>query len=165
MRSGVCPPPLPSWAGCSRTSVRPAHTHCTISPVDRLTTDSFRTADKYGQVTRDQLKSYREGIWQAPELTRQPSTLTRIILLCLINGPFFGIPQTYLAHVKSASEFRGHLAGLKESWESYTLQLVREFSDFILIVSYPESSRACWRVELTPCTARQPCCFREPSIR
>ncbi|KAL1944290.1 hypothetical protein VTO73DRAFT_3475 [Trametes versicolor] len=96
---------------------------------------SFRTADKYGQVTRDQLKSYRESIWQAPELTRQPSTLARVVLTCLINGPFFGIPTTYLAHVKSASEFRGHLAGLKQSWESYTLQLVREYSDFILIAT------------------------------
>lgn len=88
-------------------------------------------------MTRDQLKSYRESIWQAPELTRQPSTLARVVLTCLINGPFFGIPTTYLAHVKSASEFRGHLAGLKQSWESYTLQLVREYSDFILIVSVP----------------------------
>ncbi|KAI0832557.1 hypothetical protein BC628DRAFT_1414846 [Trametes gibbosa] len=96
---------------------------------------SFRSADKYGQVTREQHKSYRQSIWQAPELTREPSALTRFVVRCLIHGPFFGIPQTYLEHVKSASEFRGHLAGLKQSWEAYTLQLVREYSDFILIAT------------------------------
>ena len=56
-------------------------------------------------------------------------------LALIINGPCFGIPQTYLAHIKTASEFRGHLAGLRESWQSYTRQLVREYSDFILVVS------------------------------
>ncbi|KAI0638317.1 hypothetical protein C8Q77DRAFT_1215149 [Trametes polyzona] len=96
---------------------------------------SSRPAQKYGLYTHEQLKAFRESAHQAPELTRQPSALTRLVVLGLIHGPFFGIPQTYLAHVKSASEFRGHLDGLKDSWQSYTLQLVREYSDFILIAT------------------------------
>ncbi|KAI0775979.1 hypothetical protein BD413DRAFT_257633 [Trametes elegans] len=96
---------------------------------------SFRTADRYAQVTRDELRSFRKALSAPPDFAPRQSQLTQSALLFLIRVPFFGIPQTYLAHVKSASEFRGHMAGLKENWEAYTVQLVREYSDFILIAT------------------------------
>ncbi|KAL7282507.1 hypothetical protein ACG7TL_003978 [Trametes sanguinea] len=96
---------------------------------------SFRAADRFGQVTRDELKAYRESLSKPRDFAPRQSSATRLLLLFLIVGPFFGIPQTYLEQVKSASEFRGHIAGLRENWESYTLQLVREYSDFILIAT------------------------------
>ncbi|KAI0352969.1 hypothetical protein OH77DRAFT_1427738 [Trametes cingulata] len=96
---------------------------------------SFRSAEKWGQVTREQHKAYRDSVTRPHDFAPQQSTATRLFLLFLIHVPFFGIPQTYLAHVRSASEFRGHLAGLKQNWEAYTHQLVREYSDFILIAT------------------------------
>ncbi|KAJ8454448.1 hypothetical protein ONZ51_g13016 [Trametes cubensis] len=96
---------------------------------------SFRSADRYGQVTREEQKTYRQLLSRPPSFTPKQSPATRLFLLFLVNIPFFGIPQTYLAYVKNASEFRGHLQGLKQNWETYTLQLVKEYSDFILIAT------------------------------
>ncbi|KAM5534280.1 hypothetical protein V8D89_012008 [Ganoderma adspersum] len=96
---------------------------------------SFRTGQRYGQITWTEMRSYRKALYRPPEFSPQESFVTKMLLQVIIHGPFFGIPQTYLAHIKKASEFRGHLAGLRQSWESYTRQLVQEYSDFILIVS------------------------------
>lgn len=101
----------------------------------RFKTDSFRTGQRYGQITWNEMRTYRKALYQPQDFTRPESFLTKFFLTLCINGPFFGIPQTYLAHIKKASEFRGHIAGLRTSWESYTRQLVGEYSDFILIVS------------------------------
>ena len=81
------------------------------------------------------MRTYRKALYTAPQISTEESFVTKTLLQIIIHGPFFGIPQTYLAHIKKASEFRGHLAGLRQSWESYTRQLVQEYSDFILIVS------------------------------
>ncbi len=81
------------------------------------------------------MRTYRKSLNKPLGFSPKETAMTRFFLMLLIHGPFFGIPQTYLAHIKTASEFRGHLAGLRQSWESYTKQLVREYSDFILIVS------------------------------
>ncbi|KAI0750938.1 hypothetical protein C8Q80DRAFT_1154703 [Daedaleopsis nitida] len=96
---------------------------------------SFRTGQRYGQITWDEMRKYRKALYQPQDFTRRESLLTKFFLTLCIHGPFFGIPQTYLAHIKKASEFRGHIAGLRTSWESYTRQLVREYSDFILIAT------------------------------
>ncbi|KAH9899739.1 hypothetical protein C8Q73DRAFT_833537 [Cubamyces lactineus] len=96
---------------------------------------SFRSADRFGQVAREEQKTYRQLLSRPPSFTPKQSPATRLFLLFLVNIPFFGIPQTYLAYVKNASEFRGHLQGLKQNWETYTLQLVKEYSDFILIAT------------------------------
>ena len=88
------------------------------------------------------------------------NSATSVFLLTLVmNGPCFGIPQTYLAHIKRASEFRGHLDGLRNSWESYTFQLVREYSDFILVVSVYNRSLRSSGIYL--CRASLLCCYRE----
>ena len=102
-------------------------------------TDSFRTGQRYGQIIWTEMRSYRKALSRPPEFSPQESFVTKMLLQVIIHGPFFGIPQTYLAHIKKASEFRGHLAGLRLSWESYTRQLVQEYSDFILVVSTPMS--------------------------
>ncbi len=96
--------------------------------------DSFRTGQRYGQLTWTELRAYRRAIYQPVDFTPKESLVKKLFLTVVINGPFFAIPQTYLAHIKRASEFRGHLAGLRQNWESYTEGLVREYSDFILIV-------------------------------
>ncbi|PIL37278.1 hypothetical protein GSI_00971 [Ganoderma sinense ZZ0214-1] len=96
---------------------------------------SFRTGQRYGQITWTEMRSYRKALYRPPEFSPQESFMTKMLLQVIIHGPFFGIPQTYLAHIKKASEFRGHLAGLRQSWESYTRQLVQEYSDFILIAT------------------------------
>lgn len=56
------------------------------------------------------------------------------MLTVIMKFPFFGVPETYLAHAKDASDFRGRLFELEERWEAYTRQLTREYSDFILVV-------------------------------
>ncbi|KAI1796251.1 hypothetical protein LXA43DRAFT_989002 [Ganoderma leucocontextum] len=108
-----------------------------ISLLGWILTDvySFRTGQRYGQITWTEMRSYRKALYKPPEFSPQESFATKMLLQAIIHGPFFGIPQTYLAHIKKASEFRGHLAGLRQSWESYTRQLVQEFSDFILIAT------------------------------
>ncbi|KAI0720256.1 hypothetical protein C8T65DRAFT_705862 [Cerioporus squamosus] len=96
---------------------------------------SYRTGQRYGQVTWTELRAYRKSLYQPLEFAPKESFVKTLFLSILINGPFFGIPQTYLAHIKKASEFRGHLAGLRKNWELYTHGLVREYSDFILIAT------------------------------
>ncbi|TFK94669.1 hypothetical protein K466DRAFT_246215 [Polyporus arcularius HHB13444] len=101
---------------------------------------SFRTGQRYGQLTWTELRAYRRAIYQPVDFTPKESLVKKLFLTVVINGPFFAIPQTYLAHIKMASEFRGHLAGLRQNWESYTQGLVREYSDFILIATVLLSS-------------------------
>ncbi|RDX53955.1 hypothetical protein OH76DRAFT_1479712 [Lentinus brumalis] len=101
---------------------------------------SFRTGQRYGQLTWTELRAYRRAIYQPVDFTPKESLVKKLFLTVVINGPFFAIPQTYLAHIKRASEFRGHLAGLRQNWESYTEGLVREYSDFILIATVLLSS-------------------------
>ncbi|PSR71799.1 hypothetical protein PHLCEN_2v12300 [Hermanssonia centrifuga] len=62
----------------------------------------------------------------------QENTRSQRLLSILINFPFFGIPKTYLAHTTKAGEFTGRLAGLQDAWQTYTRQLTREYSDFVL---------------------------------
>ncbi|EJF56594.1 hypothetical protein DICSQDRAFT_112889 [Dichomitus squalens LYAD-421 SS1] len=96
---------------------------------------SFRTGQRYGQITWTEMRTYRKALYAAPDISTPESVITKTFLQIIIHGPFFGIPQTYLAHIKKASEFRGHVAGLRQSWEAYTRQLVQEYSDFILIAT------------------------------
>ncbi|KAH9943318.1 uncharacterized protein BXZ73DRAFT_87668 [Epithele typhae] len=96
---------------------------------------SYRSGLRYGQLTWPELRSYLRTMHEGPGFAKEPPLITAIFLRLIINGLCFGIPSTYLAHVKKASEFRGHLVGLRKSWEDYTRQLVQEYSDFVLVVS------------------------------
>jgi len=48
---------------------------------------------------------------------------------------FFGIPRTYLNHVKAARTYRGRLDNVQQTWDAYIKRLVQEYSNFLLIVS------------------------------
>jgi len=51
----------------------------------------------------------------------------------IIRVFFFGIPLTYLSHVRKSSEYRGRLANVQQNWENYIDRLVREYAHFLLI--------------------------------
>ncbi|CAL1701448.1 unnamed protein product [Somion occarium] len=84
------------------------------------------------KLTRRQHTEFRDSQSRTNIGHTQPPEFVRILLSLIIKFPFFGIPETYLAHTKDASEFRGRLVDLQERWEAYTRQLIREYSDFIL---------------------------------
>ena len=104
-----------------------------------LHTDSYRHAEGYGQYTVNQFRTRPSSLAPPVYVPRRPSAIANRLLSFLINVPFFGIPQTYLEHIQHASEFRGRLSSLHQSWKEYTEQLIREYSDFILIVSSTRS--------------------------
>jgi hypothetical protein len=72
---------------------------------------------------------------RASTTTPEPSPLVLRMIGIVINTCFFTIPWTYLAHVKTSSEYHGRLAGVRRNWEAYIERLVREYSHFLLIVS------------------------------
>lgn len=96
-------------------------------------TDGFRQRDRYGRLTRKQLMDARVSSVLTPKATHL-SPFAQRLLSFAITFPFFGIPRTYLAHTKVASEPRGRLADMQENWEIYTEQLSREYSEFVLAV-------------------------------
>ena len=98
---------------------------------------SFRDAENYGQFTTKQLESLRLS-----RKTFTPNTIynhppfTQKVIRLIINVVFFTIPWTYLAHIKVSSEYRGRLSGVQQNWQTYIERLVREYSDFLLVVSW-----------------------------
>ncbi len=58
------------------------------------------------------------------------------VFSCLITILFFGIPRSYLIHIKRSLEYRGRLNNMQQTWEAYITRLTREYSHFLLIVSY-----------------------------
>ncbi|EPT02768.1 hypothetical protein FOMPIDRAFT_1047503 [Fomitopsis schrenkii] len=96
---------------------------------------SYRHAEGYGKHTFNQFRTHQSALNPPVYVPRRPSAVARKFLSFLINVPFFGIPQTYLEHIQHASEFRGRLSSLQSSWREYTEQLIREYSDFILIAT------------------------------
>ncbi|KZT65996.1 hypothetical protein DAEQUDRAFT_696245 [Daedalea quercina L-15889] len=94
---------------------------------------SYRHAEGYGKYTSNQLRARQRTPRGSVYVPSSPSVIASALIRFLMNGPFFGIPQTYLEHVQHASEFRGRLSSLHQSWREYTDRLVREYSDFILI--------------------------------
>ncbi|CCM04849.1 uncharacterized protein FIBRA_07042 [Fibroporia radiculosa] len=94
---------------------------------------SFRKADRFGTSTYRQMDDFHQSPVKNTHRVPRTSLLSRILLGILMNILCFGIPQTYLENVSSASEFRGRLSNLQQSWEKYTQELTQEYSDFILI--------------------------------
>lgn len=70
--------------------------------------------------------------------------MPRKMLSFIIAFPFFGIPRTYLAHTKVATEPHGRLSDMEQSWEVYTEQLTREYSEFVLAVCSFERHKVCY---------------------
>ncbi|KAH9939883.1 hypothetical protein B0H21DRAFT_893784 [Amylocystis lapponica] len=94
---------------------------------------SFRRADTYGHLTYSQLNQVREASVRPLQKNIRLPLFLDLIMTLVINGLLFGIPKTYLEHVKNASVFHDRLSSLQESWEKYYEQLTREYSDFILV--------------------------------
>ncbi|KAL0949679.1 hypothetical protein HGRIS_009717 [Hohenbuehelia grisea] len=94
---------------------------------------SFRDAEHYGRYTLKQSQAFDASRQPARFESRTPGWLSQTILNFVTNFLFFSIPWTYLAHVKSSSEFRGRLANVQKNWEEYIARLVREYSHFLLI--------------------------------
>ncbi|EMD40643.1 hypothetical protein CERSUDRAFT_91380 [Gelatoporia subvermispora B] len=86
-------------------------------------------------MTHPQLGQFRRTLLHPPEIDVNPTIWSRILLALLMNFLFLGIPKSYLAHVQSATVFRGRLSSLQESWEVFTKQLIQEYSDFILVAT------------------------------
>jgi hypothetical protein len=98
---------------------------------------SYRDAEHYGQYTHRESIARRNPAHQLTGLQSiNLSTPFSILVNAIFNALFFGIPWTYLSHVKTASEYRGRLDNVKNNWDEYILRLVREYSHFLLIVSY-----------------------------
>ncbi|KAJ3488759.1 hypothetical protein NLI96_g2625 [Meripilus lineatus] len=91
----------------------------------------FRQRDRFGRLTRKQLTDARASSILPPRATHL-SPMPRKMLSFIIAFPFFGIPRTYLAHTKVATEPHGRLSDMEQSWEVYTEQLTREYSEFVL---------------------------------
>jgi len=109
-----------------------------IPSVDTYSAASFRDADSYGQHTTKQLQALqasRAPAASAPLYEHRP--FAQGAIRWIINIFFFTIPWTYLAHVKSSSEYRGRLSTVQRNWEAYIERLVQEYSDFLLIVRCP----------------------------
>ncbi|KAK7049637.1 hypothetical protein VNI00_005668 [Paramarasmius palmivorus] len=96
---------------------------------------SFRNSQNYGCYTKkeaDFRASNRSGF--VPALyDRTPSSIFLPLLHVIINVLFFGLPWTYLAHVKSSFQYHGRFVGLQVRWKQYIERLVREYSHFLLV--------------------------------
>jgi hypothetical protein len=99
--------------------------------------DSFRHAEHYGKFTEKQSREFRNQNVKprGQQPTRHSSVLMDKLLNFFVVVFFFGIPWTYVAHVKSASTYKGRLANVRKTWDAYIARLVQEYSNFLLIVS------------------------------
>ncbi|KAF9813674.1 hypothetical protein IEO21_05445 [Rhodonia placenta] len=98
-------------------------------------TCNVRRAERYGVRTFQQTEINRQSASRSHSVWQSSSRMSPSCLWILINGPLFGIPHSYLEHVQRASEFQGRLSSLHQAWETYTDQLMKEYSDFIPVVS------------------------------
>ncbi|KAI0321855.1 hypothetical protein OF83DRAFT_1097593 [Amylostereum chailletii] len=93
---------------------------------------SFRSLESYGQYNLRDSTAIRKD--RAP--LGPPSHLSSPLWLSFILGFFFfSIPNTYLEHVRVASEYHGRLSNIQNKWEVYTQRLVNEYQDFLLIAT------------------------------
>jgi hypothetical protein len=58
----------------------------------------------------------------------------QVPLTFVINTFFFSIPNLYLEHIKVVSQYHGRLDTVRDIWDKYTHQIVKEYQDFLLIV-------------------------------
>ncbi|KIK96959.1 hypothetical protein PAXRUDRAFT_137302 [Paxillus rubicundulus Ve08.2h10] len=98
---------------------------------------SFRYAEHYGKFTEKQSREFRNqnAKPRRHEPARHSSALKDKLLNVFLVAFFFGIPWTYVAHVKSASTYKGRLANVRKTWDAYITRLVQEYTNFLLIVS------------------------------
>ncbi|KAJ8595291.1 hypothetical protein M405DRAFT_929576 [Rhizopogon salebrosus TDB-379] len=97
---------------------------------------SVRIANSYGKYTEKQSKEIRTA--SAPRqvsVPEQQGIVMSSVRSAIVSVFFFGIPRTYLAHVKAARTYRGRLDNVQQTWDSYIKHLVQEYSNFLLIAT------------------------------
>ncbi|KAF9055033.1 hypothetical protein BDZ89DRAFT_1055656 [Hymenopellis radicata] len=97
---------------------------------------SFRNAEDYGLHTEKDLRRIKQERKQPDLSTSDPTVMLPTIFpmfSCLITILFFGIPRSYLIHIKRSFEYRGRLNNMQQTWEAYITRLTREYSHFLLI--------------------------------
>ncbi|KII94619.1 hypothetical protein PLICRDRAFT_97210, partial [Plicaturopsis crispa FD-325 SS-3] len=96
----------------------------------------FRDAEDYGQHTLSQWLDRRKfptHLKTSPVLDRDPKHWNLLVEITS-SVACFGIPSTYLGHIEAASEYQGRLSNVQDNWDGYINRLVKEYSDFLLIV-------------------------------
>uniref|UniRef100_A0A0W0FCI4 Uncharacterized protein n=1 Tax=Moniliophthora roreri TaxID=221103 RepID=A0A0W0FCI4_MONRR len=96
---------------------------------------SYRNSQDYGRFTRGESLDHTgsQRIYDPSLHDRKPSTIFLPILHIISNVLFFGIPWTYLAHVRASFEYHGRFVALQARWAKYIERLVREYSHFLLV--------------------------------
>ncbi|KAJ7228788.1 hypothetical protein GGX14DRAFT_415053 [Mycena pura] len=98
---------------------------------------SFRDSEQYGTHTLKQSEALRRELKTSSSSSSSTVHRPPLFLLPLLNMIirvfFFGIPLTYLSHVRKSSEYRGRLANVQQNWENYIDRLVREYAHVLLI--------------------------------
>ncbi|KAI0265174.1 hypothetical protein BC834DRAFT_880407 [Gloeopeniophorella convolvens] len=97
---------------------------------------SFRISERYGQDTYRQsedIRADRTPVGPPPNVPF-PGYI-RIPLNFIITFLLFSIPNTYLEHVRVASQYHGRLASVQSNWDRYTRRIVKEYQDFLLIAT------------------------------
>lgn len=96
---------------------------------------SFRVTELYGQDTYRHWEEHNAERITGPLPSAPFSTYIRIPLNFFISVAFFSIPWSYLEHIKVASHCHGRLSTVQDTWDQYTHRIVKEYQDFLLIVS------------------------------
>lgn len=95
-----------------------------------------RVSEGYGEYTYTR--------WQEHYIKRMPSghlpsapfpEYIQVPLTFVINTFFFSIPNLYLEHIKVVSQYHGRLDTVRDIWDKYTHQIVKEYQDFLLIAT------------------------------
>lgn len=112
----------------------PARTVCLAWILKKI--DTFRTTDRYGRFVLQDYHVFKTQRAQSRTQTNRahnprPSALVDFVLKFM----FFNVPRIYLDHITEASEWRGRLSSFQANWNAYLYRLVREYSDFLLVVS------------------------------
>ena len=101
---------------------------------------SFRNAEEYGLHTEKDFRRIKQerkqpSIAPSDSIVISPSLFPWLNLVITIL--FFGLPRSYMIHIKRSFEYRGRLNHMQTTWETYIARLVTEYSHFLLIVSMP----------------------------
>ncbi|KAH9973085.1 hypothetical protein BGW80DRAFT_1500040, partial [Lactifluus volemus] len=97
---------------------------------------TYRVSSRHGQDTTRQWEENKARSVPTGPLPSAPfPAYIRVPLNFITNVFFFSIPNSYLEHIKVASEYHGRLATLQNVWGQYTSRIVKEYQDFLLIAT------------------------------
>ncbi|KAF8264942.1 hypothetical protein EI94DRAFT_1685987 [Lactarius quietus] len=95
-----------------------------------------RVTEQYGQHTYTQWNEHHVKSIPSGTLSSAPfPEYIQVPLTFVINTLFFSIPKLYLEHIRIVSQYHGRLDTVRDIWDKYTLQIVKEYQDFLLIAT------------------------------